>query len=81
LPVTQIDGNRVTFTVSSAGHVAGVDNGNPSDHDPDQASYRRAFNGKCMVLVGAGERPGAIRLTATSPGLKGAALGLRAGGA
>jgi hypothetical protein len=31
-----------------------------------------------MVIVGAVERPGAIGLTATSPGLKSAVLGLRA---
>jgi beta-galactosidase len=70
-------GNRVTFSVTGAGHIAGVGNGNPSDHDPDKASERRAFNGKCMVIVGAGEQPGAIRLTATSPGLKPAVLSLR----
>jgi beta-galactosidase len=70
--------NRVTFSVTGAGRVAGVGNGNPSDHDPDKATYRRAFNGKCMVIVGAGERPGAILLVASSPGLKPAVLRLRA---
>jgi beta-galactosidase len=70
--------NRVTFSVTGAGHVAGVGNGNPSDHDPDKVGFRRAFNGKCMVIVGAGERPGSIRLMATSPGLRPAVLGLQA---
>ena len=70
--------NRVSFSVSGAGHVAGVGNGNPSDHDPDKASFRRAFNGKCMVLVGSGERPGAIHVKATSDGLQPASLVLRA---
>jgi beta-galactosidase len=68
----------VTFSVKGAGHIAGVGNGNPSDHDPDKASYRHAFNGKCMVLVGAGEKSGAIQLRATSPGLAPASLAFTA---
>ena len=70
--------NRVTFHVAGMGHVAGVGNGDPSDHDPDKASSRRAFSGLCLVVVGAGEHPGPIRLTATSPGLAPASLSLSA---
>ena len=70
--------NRITFRVTGAGHVAGVGNGDPSDHDPDKASYRRAFNGLCLVDVGANERPGPIRLTASSPGLHSLSLSLSA---
>ena len=70
--------NRVTFHVAGAGHVAGVGNGDPSDHDPDKAPFRRAFNGLCLVIVGAGEHPGAIRLSAASPGLAPAFLSLSA---
>ncbi len=70
--------NLVTFQVTGAGSVGGVGNGNPSDHDPDQASYRHAFNGLCMVLVRAGEKPGEIYLIATAPGLKPARLDLKA---
>jgi beta-galactosidase len=69
----------VTFSVEGAGCVAGVGNGNPGDHDPDKASFRHAFNGKCMVVVGATDKQGSIRLTATSPGLKEAVMELRAG--
>ena len=68
----------VAFTVRGAGHVAGVGNGNPGDHDPDKADYRRAFNGKCLVIVGAGQKTGSIRLEASSAGLEPATLRLRA---
>ncbi len=71
--------NPVTFTVTGAGHVAGVGNGDPTDHDPDKASQRKAFNGKCLVIVGAGEQPGGITLTAAAPGLQPATLRLSAG--
>ena len=46
--------NLVTFEVTGPGSVAGVGNGNPSDHDPDQAQQRHAFHGLCMVVVRAG---------------------------
>ena len=59
--------NRVTFHVTGAGHVAGVGNGDPSDHDPDKAPFRRAFGGLCLVVVGAGEQGGPIHLTADLP--------------
>jgi beta-galactosidase len=70
--------NVVTFAVAGAGYVAGVGNGNPGDHDPDHASYRHAFNGKCLVVVGAADHRGSIHLTATSPGLKPAEVALHA---
>jgi beta-galactosidase len=70
--------NPIHFDVSGKGYVAGVGNGNPSDHDPDKSSNRRAFNGLCMVVVGAKATPGAMQLTATAPGLKSAILALSA---
>ena len=69
----------VSFTVTGAGHVAGVGNGDPSCHEPDKASQRSAFNGRCLVIVGAGERPGPITLTASAPGLTPASLKMTAG--
>ena len=70
--------NLVTFSVTGAGHVAGVGNGDPTNHEPDKAVYRHAFNGKCLVIVGAEERAGSISLTAFASGLKSASLGMRA---
>jgi beta-galactosidase len=61
--------NMVHFTVSGDGTLAGVGNGNPSSHEPNFADYRRAFRGLCMVLVRATDQPGAITVTAESPGL------------
>ena len=66
----------VHFDVSGAGYVAGVGNGNPSDHDPDKSSDRHAFNGLCMVVVGAKSTAGEMRLTASALGLKSAELAL-----
>jgi beta-galactosidase len=70
--------NLVTFSVSGAGCVAGVGNGDPSSHEPDRAAQRHAFNGWCMALVGATNYAGAMTLTATSPGLTTGTLNLQA---
>jgi beta-galactosidase len=70
--------NLVSFKIKGAGHIAGVGNGDAGDHDPDKADFRHAFNGKCLVIVGTGDKHGAIQLLATSPGLKPATLRLRA---
>ena len=64
--------NLVTFSITGAGHIAGVGNGDPSSHEPDKASRRRAFNGRCMVIVQANENAGPIALVAKSAGTKSA---------
>ncbi len=64
--------NKVHFAISGPGVISGVGNGDPSCHEPNQADYRSAFNGYCMVLVRADRRGGRISLTASSPGLKSA---------
>lgn len=70
-------GAEVAFQVSGAGHISGVANGDPSSHEPDKAAKRRAFNGKCMVLVQTEDgKPGEITLTARAAGLQGASVRL-----
>ena len=68
--------NVVTFAASGAAQIAGVGNGDPTCHEPDKASARSAFQGKCMVLVGETDRTGKATLTASAPGLKPATLSL-----
>ena len=72
--------NVVSFALSGAGQLRGVGNGDPTCLEPDQASKRSAFKGKCMVLVGATEHKGAMQLTASVPGLKSASLLFEASG-
>lgn len=68
--------NRVTFALDGDAKLLGVGNGDPRCLEPDHASARSAFNGLCMAIVQAGERGGAIRLTATGDGLGAAMLPL-----
>jgi len=63
--------NRLSFQISGPGVIAGIDNGDPTDHDSFQSISRRAFNGLALVIVRSkkGER-GMIRISVAANGLK-----------
>ena len=62
--------NTVEFNITSNGRIIGVGNGDPSSHEPDKATHRRAFNGLCMAIVQSTRDTGPIIVTATSPTLE-----------
>jgi beta-galactosidase len=62
--------DAVTFTVSGPGAIIGVGNGDPSSHEADKGSARRAFNGLCCAIVQGTKTAGSIRVEATAPGLR-----------
>lgn len=64
--------NKISFNISGAGFIAGVDNGNPISHEPFKANYRNAFNGLGLVMIQTEEVPGTITLEAVSEDLEGA---------
>ena len=70
--------NKVRLSVNGAGVNAGVGNGDPACLQPNQANYRSAFNGLCMVLARANYTGGIIRVRATADGLQPAAVRLLA---
>jgi beta-galactosidase len=59
-------GNLVTFTVEGQGKLIGVDNGNPQDHNSFKLNTRNAFNGLCLAVIQATEKPGSIKVVASS---------------
>jgi beta-galactosidase len=61
--------NLVRFNLEGNASIAGVDNGCQTSHEPFKANYRKAFNGKCLVVVQSGKDKGSVKLTATSDGL------------
>ena len=62
--------NLVKFTIEGPGKIIGTGNGDPSSHEPDKASQRKAFNGYCVVLVQTDKKAGEIRLKASSDTLE-----------
>jgi beta-galactosidase len=66
MPITE---NEVTFKVTGPGAVIGTGNGDPTNHEPDRGSQRKAFAGLCMAIVQSSRNAGTLRVEATSPGL------------
>ena len=59
----------IFFTVQGPGSVAAVGNGNPVSEESYRGNQRKAFQGRCLVVVKADGTPGAIRLRAQADGL------------
>jgi beta-galactosidase len=59
------------------GSLAGLDNGREESAERYQASTRTAFHGKALAIVRSGTRPGSLKVTARSEGVRGATLGVR----
>jgi len=79
LPVPRSN-NLVNFSIEGPGKIVAVDNGDATSHDPFQASYRKAYNGLCLVIVKADKgATGTFTVKAASKGLKGSeiAIGIR----
>ena len=70
--------NDVTFDVQGAGFIAGVDNGSPISLERFKDNHRKAFYGKCLVVVQNNGEDGPIRLTATADGLQEADMEVQA---
>jgi beta-galactosidase len=71
VPITE---NDIAFRVSGAGKLHGTGNGDPTNHQPDKGSSRKAFSGYCMALVQSSKTSGSITVEATSPGLGSASV-------
>jgi beta-galactosidase len=74
--LSRVDGDHlVSFDLSGPGSIAGVDNGDPKNHEPFKgattaAAQHRAFNGLALVVLKASRTPGALVLRARAEGLQ-----------
>jgi beta-galactosidase len=62
--------NLINFNVTGSGCIVGVDNGCQTSMEPFKASYRKAFNGMCLLIVQTDKTSGEIKVKATSEGLQ-----------
>jgi beta-galactosidase len=83
--LTDADGNRdaraenlVNFAVKGPATIVGVGNANPVSLESFTLPQRKAWQGRCLVILRAGRESGTIRLTATSPGLETAEVEIKA---
>ncbi len=62
-------GPKATFTVAGPARIAGIGNGDPTCHEPEQDAEHSLFNGLAQVILTTAPGSGTVRLTATAPGL------------
>jgi beta-galactosidase len=62
-------GPMVTFTVTGPGKLIGLENGDPLDTSNYKLNNRRAFHGRMLAIVQAGDEAGTITITARAKGL------------
>ena len=73
--LVRADGNHaLRFSLSGGGTIVGVDNGDPTNHEPfkgptaDKAGHK-AFHGLALVIIKGGRTAGTVTLTASADGL------------
>lgn len=77
--VTDADGNvcplaedEIHFDISGVGTIAGVGDGDSTNHESFQGHEHKVFNGLGLVVLQAGNKDGEIKLTAHAEGLESA---------
>jgi beta-galactosidase len=68
--------NRLHFRVEGEAEIMAVDNGDPMNEENFGSPTRKAFNGKCLVILKSTGRAGEITLYAESEGLEGERIDL-----
>ncbi|SDA24207.1 beta-galactosidase [Ruminococcus sp. YE71] len=68
--------DRVTVSVSGAGRLVGLDNGDSTDYDRYKGTSRRLFSGKLLAIVAATTEAGEITVTVKPNGLPESTLNL-----
>ncbi|MDB5087069.1 MAG: glycoside hydrolase family 2 [Mucilaginibacter sp.] len=63
--------NLVHFKVTGPGIIVGVGNANPTSVESDQLPQRKAWRGKCLVIIKSTGKPGEITLNASADKLTG----------
>jgi beta-galactosidase len=70
--------NLVKFEIDGPGTIVGVGNANPRSLESYQASERKAWQGRCLVIVKAGKPGGEIKLKAMVDGMNAASINIKA---
>jgi beta-galactosidase len=62
--------NKILFSLDGPAKIAGLDNGDPINHESFQGTSHKAFHGLALAIVRAQDAGGTAKLTATTPGLE-----------
>jgi beta-galactosidase len=66
--------NLIHFEIEGEGTIIGVGNANPMSTESYQQPQRKAWQGKCLVVIKSNKKPGNIILRAKSNGLKSSSI-------
>ena len=72
--------NLVNFTITGPAIIVGVGNANPVSLESFTLPQRKAWQGRCLVILRAGRETGRITLHTTSPGIDGSLIEIEAVG-
>ena len=61
--------NLVKFSITGPGSIVGVGNANPISTESFQQPQRKAWQGRCLLIIKSSKQAGAITITASSRGL------------
>jgi len=62
--------NLLKFDIEGTGTIVAVGNSNPMSIESYQLPQRKAWQGRCLVIVKSSDKPGEIKLTAKAEGLR-----------
>lgn len=62
--------NLIDIAIEGEGHLLGVDNGSPTNINPNKLPKVKAFNGLACAIIQSGTTPGDITIKVSSEGLK-----------
>ena len=68
--------NLIHFEITGPGTLAAVANANPMSTESYQLPVRKAWKGRCLVIIKSGIDNGEIIVSATSEGLQGAKIAI-----
>lgn len=60
----------IDFDAKGSGSIVAVDSADNTDHDPFQATKRKAFQGRCLAFIKANRDSGKIMVSATAGNLR-----------
>ena len=70
--------NLIQFKVEGDATIVGIGNANPTSIESYQADKRKAWQGRCLVIIKAGKKGGPINIIAETDGLPSASISIQA---
>jgi beta-galactosidase len=71
--------DKIDFAIDGPGTLAGVDNGDATNHESYKGPSRSAFSGRALAIIQSTTTPGTVTVKATSGSLEGSSVVITTG--